>query len=61
VKKTQSADRTGVSVRRLESDEQLRQLASMASGESDEEVALNFARSLLKQADGAKNPLPRPF
>ncbi len=48
--KEQSKDLTKVSARRLDADQRLRSLASMASGQEDEEVALNFARSLMEQA-----------
>ncbi|MBI2812518.1 MAG: DNA repair protein RecN [Candidatus Melainabacteria bacterium] len=50
IQKEQSKDLTKVSARRLDADQRLRSLASMASGQEDAEVALNFARSLMEQA-----------
>ncbi|CAN5355901.1 DNA repair protein RecN [soil metagenome] len=51
IQKEQSKDLTKVSARRLDADQRLRSLASMASGQEDAEVALNFARSLMEQAN----------
>ncbi len=50
IHKEQSKDLTKVSARLLDADQRLRSLASMASGQEDAEVALNFARSLMEQA-----------
>jgi DNA repair protein RecN (Recombination protein N) len=51
VQKEHSKDLTKVYARQLEGDQRLRSLASMASGQEDAEVALNFARSLMEQAN----------
>ncbi|MBS1954827.1 MAG: DNA repair protein RecN [Cyanobacteria bacterium SZAS-4] len=51
IHKEQSKDLTKVSARLLDADQRLRSLASMASGQEDAEVALNFARSLMEQAN----------
>lgn len=51
--KDQSNDKTVISSRSLEAEEQLTTLATMASGR-DGEVALNFARSLVSEANQLK-------
>lgn len=51
VQKEHSKDLTKVYARQLQGDQRLRSLASMASGQEDAEVALNFARSLMEQAN----------
>jgi len=51
VQKEHSKDLTKVYARQLDADQRLRSLASMASGQEDAEVALNFARSLMEQAN----------
>lgn len=51
--KEQSNDKTVISSRSLEAEEQLTTLATMASGR-DGEVALNFARSLVSEANQLK-------
>lgn len=51
VDKRPEKNRTIVKVVALDRDERLKALASMASGHDDQEVALNFARSLMAQAD----------
>lgn len=50
VQKEHSKDLTKVYARQLDADQRLRSLASMASGQEDAEIALNFARSLMEQA-----------
>lgn len=54
VEKTHSQNATNVSTRKLSQDERTKALAAMASGEGDAEVALNFARSLIDQANQLK-------
>jgi DNA repair protein RecN (Recombination protein N) len=54
VAKLQSADATHISARHLNADQRLQALAAMASGQGDEEVSLNFARSLVQQANQLK-------
>ncbi len=55
IHKQQTKDLTKVFARQLDSDQRLRSLASMASGQEDEEVALNFARSLMEQANQVRS------
>ncbi|HEY9679553.1 MAG TPA: DNA repair protein RecN [Drouetiella sp.] len=50
INKQQTNDLTKVFARQLNADQRLRSLASMASGQEDAEVALNFARALMEQA-----------
>lgn len=54
VRKRQTAQKTDVSVKPLKGEERLKQLAAMASGEANQQVALNFARSLVEQAEQVK-------
>ena len=54
VEKTHSANTTKVSTKQLSHDERTTALAAMASGEGGAEVALNFARSLIDQANQLK-------
>jgi len=51
VHKEQTKDLTKVFVKNLDAEQRLRSLAAMASGEADAEVALNFARALVDQAN----------
>jgi DNA repair protein RecN (Recombination protein N) len=51
VRKEHLKDTTKVSAVTLDQDGRLRSLAAMASGQENEEVALNFARSLVDQAN----------
>ncbi|HEY9714508.1 MAG TPA: hypothetical protein V6C72_13660, partial [Chroococcales cyanobacterium] len=51
VHKEQTTDSTRVFAESLKADGRLRALAAMASGQENEEVALNFARSLMDQAN----------
>jgi DNA repair protein RecN (Recombination protein N) len=57
VRKDQGKTQTKVSAMKLTDDERLRSLASMASGQDDQEIALNFARSLVEQANELRNGL----
>jgi DNA repair protein RecN (Recombination protein N) len=57
VRKDQGKTQTKVSAIKLSADERLRSLASMASGQDDQEIALNFARSLVEQANELRNGL----
>jgi DNA repair protein RecN (Recombination protein N) len=54
VAKSQSDETTHISARLLNADQRLQALAAMASGQGDEEVSLNFARSLVQQANQLK-------
>src|SRR3984885_11831125 len=54
VQKSQTANTTTVSARSLNPDQRLQALAAMASGQENEEIALNFARSLIQQANNLK-------
>lgn len=51
IEKTQSEQSTRVFTKVLLADERLKTLAAMASGQENEEVAINFAKSLVSQAD----------
>lgn len=55
IQKRQTAKNTEVSARVLLGDDRLKALAEMASGQKDEKSALSFARSLLSQAELARN------
>jgi DNA repair protein RecN (Recombination protein N) len=55
IQKQQTKDLTKVYARQLDSDQRLRSLAAMASGQEDAEVALNFARSLMEQANQVRS------
>jgi DNA repair protein RecN (Recombination protein N) len=54
VQKSQTANTTTVSAHSLNPDQRLKALAAMASGQENEEIALNFARSLIQQANNLK-------
>lgn len=54
VRKEHGKDQTRVFARQLDETERLRSLASMASGEADQTVALTFAQSLIEQANQVK-------
>ncbi len=54
IQKHQSTESTRVTAHVLSSQERLAALANLASGQGDEEVALNFARSLIEQANQLK-------
>jgi len=57
VRKEQTAQHTRVSAAQLGSEERLKALASMASGEENEQSALQFARSLMDQADKVRGSI----
>ncbi|HEY9778329.1 MAG TPA: DNA repair protein RecN [Planktothrix sp.] len=57
VQKEQSKTETKVSAKQLNSEEMLRSLAAMASGQGDQEIALTFARSLVDQANEIRGTL----
>src|SRR5438045_9490885 len=50
VEKAQTKNSTRVSVQMLNHEQRLKSLAAMASGQENEEIALNFARSLMNQS-----------
>ncbi len=54
--KEQSHDSTVIKVRRLNEEEKLNALATMASGRDEEEVSLSFASSLVEEARSLKRP-----
>ncbi len=55
VEKTQLEQTTKVFTKVLRDQERLKTLAAMASGQENEEVAINFAKSLVSQANLIKN------
>jgi DNA repair protein RecN (Recombination protein N) len=55
IQKQQTAKTTAVSAKVLIGEDRLKALAEMASGEENEEVAINFARSLISQANQARS------
>ncbi|MGH7490614.1 MAG: hypothetical protein ACREMY_34125 [bacterium] len=55
VRKEQLKNSTRVTVAVLGADERLRSIASMASGQDDEQSALSFAQSLIAQANQVKH------
>jgi DNA repair ATPase RecN len=59
VSKTHGTLTTTVSAEKLGQGERLRSLASMASGQEDQEVALSFAQSLIDQANQIRSEIGR--
>jgi DNA repair protein RecN (Recombination protein N) len=55
IEKEHQEHSTHVSAKVLNEEESLKALASMASGNEDEEVALTFAKSLVEQAKGVRH------
>jgi DNA repair protein RecN (Recombination protein N) len=55
IEKTQSEQTTKVFAKVLHADARLKTLASMASGQENEETAINFAKSLVSQANSIKH------
>ena len=59
IEKTQSEQTTKVFTKVLLDEDRLKTLAAMASGQENEEVAINFAKSLVTQANLIKSGIPQ--